>query len=153
MSEEEKKPQEDDIDTDEQEADQADELLAYTYNPLQMIDMIAPQAQRALIKSSPDKLLEFVEGYDKRQFELALLEEKNQHKEQLNKQESQRFMFIYSTLTAALVFCGSLLYAGVTNDKSLPKDLLTILFSAGGGSGVTYGIIKSQQKQKESEKK
>ena len=45
---EEEQSQKDDLEQDKQENEQADELLDYAYEPLPLVDIIAPQAQKAL---------------------------------------------------------------------------------------------------------
>jgi len=143
------RPQEEEREPEKDLSSEDESLLPYLFDPLQAIDIIAPQATKALMENSPDKLLDFVEGYDKRQYDLALLQEKNQHEEEESRQANKKFTILTACIAAVVLFLGSLFYAASTKDKTLPKDLLNILLSIGGSSGATYGLLKSQEKKNE----
>ncbi len=96
--------------------------------------LLTPAALETLIQKAPEKVLEFVDNHNQRQYELAKQREENRVKAQ---QDGQTTLRMGLGLFCG-VFAGILVYAGVTGDKALPDRFITLTIGAlGGGAGVT----------------
>jgi hypothetical protein len=112
--------------------------------PAQLVD---PRLQSILANKAPEKFLEFIESYDKRQFEFYTIQEQNRHNEELDKQKKGQTQIQFALIAVLLLVCFCLAYAVQTGDSSLPKELITVILAVIGGSGFTYGLTKSRQQE------
>jgi hypothetical protein len=107
--------------------------------------MISPVAVQALAQQAPEKLLEFIESYDERQFQYCSLKENNRHQERKHEESTKRIGIYF----LGLAFAATLVYAGVTGDKALPDKLITIALGAGGGAGLVVASSRSAKNKEE----
>ena len=103
------------------------------------IARVNPDAIDALANKAPEQLLNFLDTNDKRLSEFSVLREGNRHQESTQIENTKRFAVgvIFISLIGVLVF------AGITKDGNLAKDIITLLFTGLGGIGVgTSNLFK-----------
>jgi hypothetical protein len=102
--------------------------------------MVAP-AIRAIAEQAPEEALQFLEGYDKRQFEYLTLQERNEHKERSDREQTKRWGMGF--ILAAL--CSVLLYSGWTGDKDLSEKVINVVVGAVGGLGAGAALFHKKE--------
>lgn len=105
------------------------------------IARVNPGAIDALARNAPEQFLTYLDTNDKRLFEFNSLRENNRHREETVSEDTKRIALgvILVTVISVLVF------AGVTGDGTLAKDIMTILFVGLGGIGIGNGLRKPNE--------
>lgn len=89
--------------------------------------------------NAPEQFLNFLDTNDKRLSEYGSLRENNRHAEARRGEDTKRI----ALGVILVVVVSTLVYAGITKDGALAKDILTLLFVGFGGIGIGKGFPKS----------
>ena len=93
---------------------------------------VNPDAIDALARNAPEQFLDFLNTNDTRLAELNALKEGNRHNEALAIENTKRIALGIIVVVLGIV----LVYATITKDGNLAKDIITILFTGLGGIGI-----------------
>ena len=94
--------------------------------------LVNPSAIESLAQHSPDALIKFAESSDERQYQFHLKLQEQQHKENLAKESTSRWILggIFGLFTICFI------YAAYTKDQSLPTQVFNVLLGGAGGAGL-----------------